>query len=219
MGSNRLAPVLMAVGLAALAAAAILLVTRPPVSVEAPEISGFVVSEPRALPSFSLLDGKGQAFRSEDFAGAWSFVYFGYTYCPDVCPTSMVEMAGIARQLDTSGFDSEVNFYLVSVDPARDTPERVGEYAAYFNPRFRGLTGEKTEIDKLATAAGAIYEVPEAPEDDNYLVGHSSFITLLDPDGRVHAFFTMPLDGERIAKEFLEIVEEYGSSAARRPSG
>jgi len=170
------------------------------------EISGFVIDEPRALPAFTLRDGDDQAFTDNDFQGAWSFIYFGYTSCPDICPMSMVEMSRIAAAVPSDTTSEAINYYLVSVDPERDTPQRVGEYAAYFNADFRGLTGETEEIDKFATAAGVIYELPEAPVDDNYLVGHSSFITLINPQGEIHAFFTADLDGERIADDFVKIL-------------
>ena len=174
------------------------------------EISGFVASEPRALPAFELTDGSGADFNSRDFAGRWSFVYFGYSYCPDICPMSMLEMSKIADALTNGGTDIPVAYYLVSLDPERDTPERMGEYAAYFNPEFIGLTGEPEQIDLFARSAGVIYELPEDTSTDTYLVGHSSFITLLNPAGRIHAFFTGDLDGERIAAEFQQIVDRAG---------
>ncbi len=174
------------------------------------EINGFVVDVPRPLPEFSLVDGEGNAFQSADFQGDWSFVYFGYTYCPDVCPMSLVEMSKIKRSLENDLRIDNDRYYLVSVDPGRDTPERIGEYVRYFDPSFRGLTGESEEIDKFVAAAGAIYELPEAIEDDNYLVGHSSFITLLNPDGNVHAFFTTDLDGDKVAADFRRILERVG---------
>ena len=175
---------------------------------EAPlEINGFVVDVPRRLPEFSLIDGEGNAFQSGDFRGYWSFVYFGYTYCPDVCPMSLVEMAKVKRSLENDQRIDNDRYYLVSVDPGRDTPERIGEYVRYFDPSFRGLTGDAEEIDKFVAAAGAIYELPETIENDNYLVGHSSFITLLNPDGNVHAFFTTDLDGDKLAADFRSILE------------
>jgi protein SCO1/2 len=178
---------------------------------EAPlEISGFVTSEPRPLPDFTLLDGNGEAFGSRDFAGTWSFVYFGYTYCPDICPMSMVEMARIADALAQRSVDVPVSYYLVSLDPDRDTPERMGEYAAYFDPSFVGLTGDPDEIGRFARSAGVVYELPEDTSSRDYLVGHSSFFTLLNPAGEIHAFFTGDLDGERIAGEFLQIAERAG---------
>lgn len=180
-------------------------------SLEPPiEINGFVVDVPRPLPDFSLIDGEGNAFNSDDFSGDWSFVYFGYTYCPDVCPMSLVEMSKISRILDSDGRINNDRYYLVSVDPARDTPERIREYVEYFDSTFRGLTGDLEEIDKFVTAAGAIYELPETIVDENYLVGHSSFITLLNPDGNVHAFFTTDLNGEKLAADFLRILERGG---------
>ena len=171
------------------------------------EINGVVLSAPRQLPHFELVDGNGSTFTSEDFRGSWSFVYFGYTYCPDVCPMSLVEMATLKKQVDSAGFDGAHRYFLMSVDPDRDTAARVGEYVEYFDAGFEGLTGKADQIDVFAQAAGIAYHVPEDRSDPNYLVGHSSIITLINPAGQVHAFFTSPLDGNTIADDFLKIVD------------
>ncbi len=175
---------------------------------EPPEIAGFVASTPRALPPFELRDGSGESFGPERFRGDWSFVYFGYTYCPDICPMSMVELADVKQLLADDDLDND-RYYLVSVDPNRDSPERMTEYVTYFDETFRGLTGEPAEIDKFTKAAGVAYDVPEAPEDDDYLVGHSSTVTLINPDGNIHAFFTTPLEAETIAADFLRVRRHY----------
>lgn len=182
------------------------LVTPPAVDAPAAEIGGYVLDRPREIPAFELIDGSGQPFRTEDFEGRWSFLYFGYTYCPDVCPLSMVELASVKEHLQAALPDAPVDYYLVSVDPARDTPERVGEYAAYFDPNFRGLTGPLAEIDKLAKAAAVVYVIPEAEEGEPYEVGHSSTFTLVDPEARIRAIFTSPFEAERIAADFERIV-------------
>lgn len=205
----QLAVLLAGIGLLALAVAswfAISIRNEPPL-----EISGFVTSEPRALPAFDLIDGNGADFNSRNFAGRWSFVYFGYSYCPDICPMSMLEMSKIADALADGGAAIPVAFYLVSLDPERDTPERMGEYAAYFNPDFIGLTGEPDQVGVRGPVFGKLVDDAGGSCEQLYLVGHSSFITLLNPAGRIHAFFTGDLDGERIAAEFLQIVDRAGS--------
>ena len=145
---------------------------------------GYVLDAPRPLPTFELVDQAGAPFSERDFRGHWSLLYFGFTYCPDVCPSAMSVMAQIKGELDGAG-DLDDRYYLVSVDPDRDTPERLAEYVTYFDPAFLGVTGDFAELDKLTLAAGAVYKVPEAPEDENYLVAHSSTLTLIDPEGRV----------------------------------
>jgi protein SCO1/2 len=170
-----------------------------------PEIGGYVLDDPRELPPFELVDGEGLPFRSTDFEGHWSFVYFGYTYCPDVCPLAMVELASLKALLEARADAPSAEYYLVSVDPARDTPERIGEYVRYFDPGFHGLTGPLAEIDKFARAAAVVYVIPDAAEGESYLVGHSSSMTLIDPAGRIHAIFTPPQKAAELATDFVRI--------------
>lgn len=177
----------------------------------ASKIGGYVLDEPRALPAFDLVDNRDEPFHAEDFAGHWSFLYFGYTYCPDICPLAMLELAGVKKKLDEAGAGEDAEYYLVSVDPARDTPERIGEYVEYFDPSFRGITGRLEEIDKLAKAASVVYVLPDAKEGEPYIVGHSSTVTLIDPAGRIHAIFTEPLKADPIAEDFRQIAASYGA--------
>ncbi len=162
---------------------------------------GYVLDQPRPLPAFKLVDERGEPFNQSDFEGHWSLLYFGFTYCPDICPSALGVMAQVKRELDAvQGLDDR--YYLVSVDPDRDTPERLAEYVTYFDPAFHGVTGAFDQLDIVTRAAGAVYKVPEAPESDDYLVAHSSTLTLIDPRGRVHAIFTSPFDPAAIARDF-----------------
>jgi len=183
--------------------------SRTPSAPRLPEIDGYVLTEPRDIPAFELLAGDGEPFRNEDFKGAWSFVYFGYTYCPDACPLTMTVFAQVKAALADMHVDVPVTFYLISVDPARDTPERMAEYVAYFDPEFRGLVGPYAQLEQLTRPAGIAYIVPDAQADENYLVDHSSSITLLDPDGRIHAIFTAPHDANILARDFVTVVDGY----------
>lgn len=178
---------------------------------ERPEIGGYILDAPRLLPEFSLTDANGNEITNESFKGDWSFLYFGYTYCPDVCPISLAELARVKREFETSLPDLSDHYYLVSVDPARDTPERLREYVSYFDPDFRGVSGKDEEIAKFALAAAVVYEVPESPEDENYIVGHSSSVTIIDPKGRVYAIFTQPHTAAQIIEDFPQILEYYES--------
>ena len=158
-----------------------------------PEINGFVLQQPRVLPEFTLLDGHSQPFGRADFEGAWSFLYFGFTYCPDICPTALVEMAKLKELLAASRPDVAAEYYLVSVDPQRDTPERIQEYVTYFDDSFKGLTGDLPEIGKLAQTASVIHVIEPSADGERYEVGHSSTLTLLDPEGSIRAIFKEPL--------------------------
>ena len=209
MSSNvarRALPAVVAAAAAALGVAAWLYVdtraNRPP------EIQGYVLAEPRALPAVELVDERGAPFRAADFAGHWSLLYFGYTYCPDVCPLTLVELARLKPLLETK----RVEYYFVSVDPRRDTPARLREYVAYFDPELHGLTGSPQELAELAAAAETVFDVPEGEDADNYLVSHSSNVVLLDPRARVHAVFAPPHEPATLAAEFTKVAARYDKS-------
>jgi len=127
-----------------------------------------------------------------------------------------VELASLKELLTAQAPDTRVEYYLVSVDPQRDTAERLREYVAYFDPAFRGLTGEPEQIAALARAAGAVYFVPPGQDEKTYLVSHSSSITLLDPDGRLHAVFTSPHEPGQLARDFGKIVARYRTLGGSR---
>lgn len=177
-----------------------------------PEIQGYVLAEPRALPVVELVDEHGASFRPANFAGHWSLLYFGYTYCPDVCPLTLVQLASSKRALEAQGVAARVEYYLVSVDPRRDTPARLREYVAYFDPEFHGLTGAPTALAALAAATQTVFDVPEGQDGDNYLVSHSSNVVLLDPSGRVHTVFTPPHEPEALAADFTKVAARYDAS-------
>ncbi len=200
---------LLLVGLLAFAAGAWLSMGPERVDYPAQTRTGYVLDEPRTLAPFQMTDGNGEPFTPADFEGDWSFLFFGYTYCPDVCPMSLSELARVKQALAEEGGVNPDRYYLVSVDPQRDTPERMAEYVRYFDPEFRGLTGPAAEIDQFTRSVGVVYEVPENPDSEDYLVGHSSSITLINPEGRIHAIFTAPHVAEQIVDDFEDIRERY----------
>ncbi|MGE5731455.1 MAG: SCO family protein [Gemmatimonas sp.] len=174
-----------------------------------PTIGGYVLPQPKALPPIALVDEQGRPFRPVDFEGHWSFLYFGYTYCPDVCPLTLVELAALKKRLAEQLPGTPTDYYLVSVDPARDTPERLRDYVAYFDPSFHGLTGSVADLKRLAELTGSVFFVPEGQSDDAYLVSHSSNIALLGPDGQLFAVFTSPHEPAQLAADFGRVAAYY----------
>jgi protein SCO1/2 len=198
----------LVVGAVALAAGALGFWTwsrldEPPVP--PPSIGGFVFPEPRKLPAVELVDENGEPFTPHQFAGRWSFVYFGYTYCPDVCPLALIELAALKERLATEQPETTAAYYLVSVDPQRDTPERLREYVGYFDPAFHGLTGSLDAISALAKATETLFFVPPEQGPDNYLVSHSNNFVLVNPRGELEAIFTSPHSPEQLAADFAAI--------------
>lgn len=177
------------------------------------EIAGIYLIPPKPVADFTLTDGSGKPFTRTQLIGYWTFIYFGYTYCPDACPLAMGALKQVAGRLEEQHFDEATQYLMVSVDPQRDTPERLAEYVHYFNPEFRGVTGDPAELDKLARPLGVYYSVPDDPEDpENYPVEHSSAVILINPDAELQALFTPPLDSTRIAEDFIAISKRYQAS-------
>jgi protein SCO1/2 len=153
--------------------------------------TAFVLPLPNALPDFSLLDQSGDRVNADTFRGQWDLVFFGFTNCPDICPTTLQVLASAKRELIESGARTLPRVVLVSVDPERDTPELLGQYVDYFGEGNLGVTGELEGIKTLTAALGIYFE--KAPTDDgNYGVDHSAAVLVINPDGEFSALFSAP---------------------------
>jgi protein SCO1/2 len=153
--------------------------------------TAFVLPLPNALPDFSLLDHSGDRVNADTFRGQWDLVFFGFTNCPDICPTTLQVLASAKRELIETGERTLPRVVLVSVDPERDTPELLGQYVDYFGEGNLGVTGELEGIKTLTAALGIYFE--KAPTDDgNYGVDHSAAVLVINPDGEFSALFSAP---------------------------
>ena len=176
-----------------------------PVTIPA-DLSATVLAVPKPIDDFSLIDQDGRPFDLQRLKGHWTFLFFGYTHCPDVCPTTMAVLGQLAAQLAETprGLD-QTQFALVSVDPARDTPAQLKRYVAYFGKDFLGVTGSEEAIAGLTRQLGVLYVRVPGTTDQNYTIDHSAAILLIDPRGRLSAVFSAPHDAERMARDFLRI--------------
>ena len=172
-----------------------------------PEEVGFVYSPPRQIGNFQLIDFDSNVINENRFTGKWWLVYFGFTFCPDACPLALSDMKKIKASFDEK-INQNTNFVFISVDPDRDTPQRLKEYVNYYDPEFFAATGEAEELQKLATKMGVAFVVPEAPEDENYVVGHSTFMLLVNPLTELVAIFRVPHDPENVA-EGVERIQKH----------
>ncbi len=156
---------------------------------------GSVLSQPVPAYDFSLNDQHGQPFRLSDQRGKVVLLFFGYASCPDVCPTTLGDWKQVHARL---GEDADrVRFVFITVDPERDTPERLKQHLALFHPDFIGLTGSLEELEPVYQAYGVYYEKVEAPESAlGYLVNHTSSDFVIDPQGnwRLRHSFGTPID-------------------------
>ena len=165
-------------------------------------------SDPKPLQAFALTDDRNRVFDLESLQGKWSFLFFGFTHCPDVCPTTLAELARARDQIARSAAGGgDIQFVFVSVDPNRDTVGKLGQYVRYFDASFVGVTGDNAQIANLAGQLGAFYEVAVTPGAENYSVSHSAALFLLDPRARQHAVFAPPLDAQAISGRFKVVRE------------
>ncbi|GAB3370279.1 SCO family protein [Spongiibacter taiwanensis] len=167
----------------------------------------YLYENPRLLPKFDLVDDQGQEITPASLQGKWNLLFFGFTYCPDVCPTTLAQLKNFYQELDPA-VQADTQIWLVSVDPARDTPEQLHSYLEFFHPEFRGVTGEFLEIHRFATALNIPFaKVPGG--GDSYLVDHSANVALVNPKGHSMGFFKAPLEISRLKRTFLTIREHY----------
>lgn len=159
----------------------------------------------RPLPPVSLTDQDGQAVAVQSLTGKWSLVFFGYTFCPDICPTTLAQLRQLEDRLPPATRE-RLQVVMVSVDPQRDTPAQLKQYLAFFDPAYRGLTGELADIQQLSGALG----IPFIPGDtgrEDYTVDHSGNLALIGPDGTQRGFVRAPLNVARLAERLPQLVE------------
>lgn len=167
--------------------------------------NAIIFEAPRQIDAPRLVDQNGQPFDGSTFQGRWSVVFFGFTHCPDVCPTTLSLLRQVEDRLKPVGGPRlPVAFYLSSVDPARDTPEQLKPYVAHFSPNFSGLTGEFLDVHRFATQLNTPFRKSLLPDGD-YTVDHGSNLALINPQGQFAGFVTPPLDVEKMV-ELLEVL-------------
>jgi protein SCO1/2 len=167
---------------------------------------------PSAKPTadFHLSDQRGQPFTLANLKDRWTLAFFGYTHCPDVCPTTMAVLAQVMKILQQDRDPAELpQVVFFSVDPQRDTPQQLARYVPYFDDRFVGVTGAEQQIAQLTGQLGILYARVDDGGADDYLVDHSAAIVLFDPAGRFHALFNVPHTPALIAADFLAIKSYY----------
>jgi len=172
-----------------------------------------VLPNARPLIGFNLYDHNEEAFSPAQLKGQWSFLFFGFTNCPDVCPTTLKAMQAIWKTLPTKqGEPGHPKLFFISVDPDRDKTKMLKQYVQYFNPEFIGVTGKLDELDKLTRQIGILYgyDEKEGSHDQEYIVNHSAQVILVDPKGRMRAVISPPHIAKVMAANFQTIRTFYG---------
>ncbi|MCQ2031759.1 SCO family protein [Stutzerimonas zhaodongensis] len=159
----------------------------------------------RELPNLHLLDEQGQVVRTETLKDRWHLLFFGFTACPDVCPTTLSDMRQLLAQLP-SDVSNQLQLILVSADPKRDTPDVLRTYLSYYRAGFKGLTGEMEQLQKLSKALGLPFVPAEEPRGD-YSVSHSGNLAILGPDGTLRGHIRAPFKLEGLKQAIPQLIE------------
>jgi protein SCO1/2 len=165
-----------------------------------------VIRPARALPDFELLDDSGRAFTRANLEGRWSLVFFGFTHCPAICPNTLTVLQQTRTALETLPPELQPQLVFVSVDPERDTPEKIHDYVRFFGPALKGVTGAPERIAALTDALGVPVSRVPLP-DGGYTVDHSAAIFLVNPRGEFNALFSPPQTAQSIASDYRLIVQ------------
>lgn len=169
------------------------------------EFAGAAFVEPPAVPDISLESVDGPV-SLKDFAGRYTYVYFGYTFCPDICPATLARLKDVKEAL--GGDAGEIAVVMVTVDPERDTPEQLAEYMAYFDSEFVGLSGDPADIDALGTPFGLYYEKHDGTAESGYLVDHTAWFYLLDRGSNLIIAYPHETEMEDLLKDLQYLLKK-----------
>ena len=174
------------------------------------------VVPPVAIQDFTLTSMDKRPVKLDDLKGKWSFVFFGYTSCPDVCPATLAQLALVNKTIKKNyGDKTKPVFYFVSVDPGRDTPKRLAAYITYFDKDFIAMTGANEDVVlAFEKQFGAYHTYGQKDSHGNYPVSHSADIYLVDPDGAVVAKFRPPMNIPQMAQQYSEIIDFFNHNVS-----
>ena len=175
-----------------------------------PEAAGIVFDDPQKIDTVQLVDHKGEQFDVTRLQNRWSLIYFGFTNCPDLCPLTLTQFAKLDEEL---GIETTppIQYIFVSVDPDRDTPDRLGAYVEFFLPELIGVTGNSVDLENFASQLAVGFKA-HSDKGENYPVDHSNAILLVNPAAEFQAVLTAPHTAERLAADFRAIQKWYLNS-------
>ena len=164
-----------------------------------------LLPQSRSLPELSLTNQDGQVVAVDQLKDQWSLLFFGYTFCPDICPATLAQLRQLQGQLPPETL-AKLRIVLVTVDPNRDTPQQLKKYLDYFDAGFIGLTGEEAIIQKLANGVSIPF-IPADTSKENYTVDHSGNLVLIGPDGKQRGFIRAPINNTKLAAQLPGLLD------------
>lgn len=170
-----------------------------------------VLPQAKSIDGVDFVDQSGNRFSAEDLKGYWSIVFFGFTHCPDVCPTTMHMLKQLKAKLSADDHWGNYRVLMVSVDPARDTPAKLANYVPFFDPEFIGLSGELEATTSFARQLGILFVAREAKPDGSYDVDHGTALILLNPQGEMAGVISAPHKVDEIAADLRALANYYAA--------
>ncbi len=188
------------------------------------KVSHVIYNPDKPLPKFSLVNQDNQVFNNSNLQGGWTLLLFIYTHCPDVCPTELQDMATLRQFMVEEKFENMPEVVVITFDPLRDTPEMLKKFLGHFDKDFIGVSGYQSQIDMLVRAFGAYYErvvydekgkpvilkqgekLPESALKDGYLINHTAWVYLVNPEGQIFAGFPTPHNNPAKMAEDIKLI-------------
>ena len=161
-------------------------------------------NQAKTLPEFTLKNHDNQVFTNQSLSGQWDLLFFGYTNCPDICPDTLQTLNTMLNLLPTEIDRNKIHINFISVDPERDSSDKLKAYVTYFNPEFKGISGEDKQINILTDALGILHS--REASDSGYNIGHSGALVLIDPSAKYSGIFSAPLDAIKIAHDIAALI-------------
>ena len=161
--------------------------------------SGTLLQASRPVIDFTLADADGKPFTRADLAGHWTLIFPGFTYCPDVCPTTLATLKAVHEKLGSAAANLQV--VLMSIDPERDTPDKLAAYVHAFSKDFHGVTGSNAELDRLGANIGFVYTKVPGVTPDRYTMDHSVQMIVIGPDATLRGYFSPPFQVDALVAD------------------
>jgi protein SCO1 len=176
------------------------------------EYTGLVFDDPQPAAEISGTDYDGSPFQLSHYRGKLSLLFFGYTYCPDICPMTLANVSQAYKDLEaeSSNLVQDLNIVFVTIDPERDTPERLAEYVPLFNPNFHGVYVPQDQLDAVKSAYGVYAEksqLPEGQTEAGYLMDHTAGVYLIDRQGNMRALFKHDIPSQDLARDLKALLK------------
>ena len=170
-------------------------------------LTGKILTRPMELDNFELIDQNNQTFNSESLKGNWTILFFGYTNCPDVCPTTIYKLAEVKNDVNQNLPSKNFNTVLVTLDPDRDTPERLDEYIGYFDESMLGVTGTNKNIQSFSSNLSVFYQ--RINKDGGYDFNHTASIFVFNQDGSLFATMSPATSVSELRDDFYTILNNF----------